>query len=61
MANALYYLGVANYQLGKQTLNKARVLEGARFSEQAAAIPGALQQQAYHNALVMKDEAGKMR
>jgi len=61
MAPALYYLGVANYQLGKMTLSKARVLEGAKFSEQAAAIPGALQQQSYHNALVMKDEANKMR
>jgi hypothetical protein len=60
-APALYYLGVANYQLGKQTLNKARVLEAAKFSEQAAAIPGALQQNAWHNALVMKDEAAKMR
>ena len=43
------------------TLSKAKVLEGAKYSEQAAAIPGALQQQSYHNALVMKDEANKMR
>jgi len=61
MAPALYYLGVANYQLGKMTLNKAKVLEGAKFSEQAAALPGALQQQAWHNANVMKDEAARMR
>jgi len=61
MAPALYYLGVANYQLGKQTLSKARVLEGAKFSEEAAALPGNLQQQAWHNANVMKDEANKMR
>jgi len=61
LAPALYYLGVSNYQLGKMTLSKAKVLEGAKYSEQAAAIPGALQQQSYHNALVMKDEANKMR
>ncbi len=58
---ALFYLGVANYQLGKMTLNKSRVLEGANFSQQAAAIPGPLAQQAWKNAQIMKTEAGKMR
>jgi hypothetical protein len=58
---ALFYLGVANYQLGKMTLNKARVLEGANFSQQAAAVPGPLAQQAWRNAQIMKTEAGKMR
>ena len=58
---ALFYLGMANYQLGKMTLSKARVLEAAKFSEQSMAIPGAYQDQARHNALVMKDEAARMR
>ena len=58
---ALFYLGVANFELGKMTLDKARVLEGEKFSEQAAAIPGALSQQAWKNAQIMKTEAGKMR
>jgi hypothetical protein len=58
---ALFYLGVANFQLGKMTLNKARVLEGAKFSDQAAAIPGAYAQQAWKNAQIMKTEAGNMR
>jgi hypothetical protein len=57
----LFQLGIVNYQLGKQTLNKAQVLEGAKFSEQAAAIKGPNQQQAGNNAQVMKTEAGKMR
>jgi hypothetical protein len=61
MGPALYALGVANYQLGRQTLNKAKVIEAAKFSEQSAAISSAVQQQAYHNAMVMKDEAAKMR
>lgn len=61
MAPALFHLGVANYQLGKLFLNKARVLEGARFSEQCAAIPSAYADQARHNALVMKGDAAKMR
>jgi len=58
---ALFYLGVANYQLGRMTLDKARVLEAARFSEEAASIEGPYSQQAWHNALVSKTEAGKMR
>ena len=58
---ALYYLGVANYQLGKMTLNKARILEAAKFSEQATAIDGPYLEQARHNALVMKNEAARMR
>jgi len=58
---ALFFLGTANYNLGKMTLNKAKVLEAAKFSEQSAAIPSAYADQARHNALVMKDEASRMR
>jgi hypothetical protein len=58
---ALFYLGLANYQLGKITMKKALVLEAAQFSKQAAAIQGPLAQQAWHNAQVMKDEAARMR
>ena len=58
---ALFHLGVANYNLGKATNNKARVLEGAKFSEDAAAIDSPYSQQAWHNATVMKTEAGRMR
>jgi hypothetical protein len=58
---ALFYLGMSNYQLGKMTLNKAKMLEAAKFSEQSMAIPGPFQDQARHNSLVIKDEAAKMR
>ncbi len=58
---ALFYLGMANYELGKMTLNKARVLEAAKFSEQAMVIEGPHQDQARHNALVMKNDAARMR
>jgi hypothetical protein len=61
MGPALFYLGMANYQLGKMTNSKAKVLEGAKFSEQSMAISSPYQDQARHNALVMKDEAAKMR
>jgi hypothetical protein len=58
---ALFYLGVANFNIGKMTANKARVLEGLKFSDQAAAIAGPLQEQAYHNSAVIKKEASTMR
>jgi hypothetical protein len=61
MAPALFYLGVANYSLGTMTNTKAQVLEGAKFSEQAAAIKSDLATQAYRNAQAMKDAAAKMR
>ena len=43
------------------SLNKALVLEAAKFSEEAAAIEGPYAEQARHNAIVMKTEAGRMR
>jgi hypothetical protein len=52
---------MANYQLGKMTLNKALIQEAAKFSEQSAAIESAYAEQARHNALVMKQEAARMR
>jgi hypothetical protein len=58
---ALFYLGLANYNLGKMTMNKAKILEGAKFSDQCAAITGPYAEQAYKNSMVMKTEAGKMR
>lgn len=61
MGSALFYLGLANYQLGKQTNSKARVLEAAKFSEQAASISGPNAEQASHNAQIMRTDAGKMR
>jgi hypothetical protein len=61
MAPALFYLGVANYSLGTLTNNKARVLEGAKFSEQSAAIKSDFATQAWRNTQAMKDAAQKMR
>ena len=58
---ALFYLGMANYQLGKMTMSKAKMLEAVKFSQQAAAIAGPYEQQARHNAIVMKEEADRMR
>ncbi len=58
---ALFYLGVANYNLGKMTMNKAKMLEGAKFSDECAAIPGSLAQQCWTNSANIKKEAGAMR
>jgi hypothetical protein len=60
-ASALFYLGVANYQLGASMRDKARILEAAKFSDQAAAIKGPLSQQAWRNAQAMRAEAQKLR
>ena len=61
LAPAYFYLGLANNQLGKQFLSKARVMEAAKFSDQCAAIPGPYADQARHNALIMRADAEKMR
>lgn len=61
LATAYFYLGVANYQLGRMTANRAQVLEAAKFSDQAAAIPGPLASEAARNAHIMRTEAVKIR
>jgi hypothetical protein len=61
MGEVLFNLGVANYQLGKMTLNKPKMLEAVKFSEQSMAIAGPFQDQAHRNAFLIKDEAAKMR
>ena len=61
MGPALFYLGMANYQLGKMTLSKAKMLEAVKFSEQSMVIDSPFPDQARHNALVIKDEAARMR
>jgi hypothetical protein len=60
LASTLFYLGVANYHIGRQALDRGRVLEAAKFSEQAAAIRSPFQQQAWTNAHLMRQEAAKM-
>jgi hypothetical protein len=61
MGPALFYLGVANYNLSNMTNNKAKMVEAAKFSEQSAAIAGPYQDQAYKNSNAMKAQADKMR
>ncbi len=58
---ALFALGVANFQLGTQTANKKRVLEAATFSEQSSKVAWPNSNQAYANAQAMRAQAAKMQ
>lgn len=58
---ALFYLGVANYQLGKSTLNRVQVQQALNFSQEAAQIKGPFQNNAYRNAVAIQDELRRWR
>jgi hypothetical protein len=58
---ALFYLGVVNYQVGKATLDKKKVLEAAQFSDEAAKFNTPVAHQAWLNASLMRKEAAAMR
>jgi hypothetical protein len=60
LAPALFQLSLANYQLGKLTMNRGRVLEAARYAEQVAGMKTELAQQAWTNAHLMQQEATRM-
>ena len=53
---AAFYLGVANYNLGKTARNRALMQEGIKFSDQAAGIAGPYQALAKKNAASMRTE-----
>lgn len=57
-AGALFYLGLANYRMGKATKNRKVIDEALRFSQQAAAIKGPYAGQAANNVKVIKSEYG---
>lgn len=51
-----FYLGLANYTLGKQTMDRPRMQVGLKYSQQSAAIAGPMKDQAYHNVLAIQNE-----
>ncbi len=53
---ALFYLGLANYQMGKGK-SPQQLADALQFMQQAAAIKGPLQAKAQSNLLVMRKEA----
>ncbi len=55
----LYFtLGLCNYQFGKLTQDRSKIMAGEKYSELSAAIPGPMQAQATQNAISMKRELG---
>lgn len=62
MGPAEFYLGLCNYQFGRLTQDRSRLMAAQKYSEASAAIPGPMQQQAARNALAIKTElAGPTR
>jgi hypothetical protein len=57
-AAAYFYLGLANYQLGKMIGDKAKLQDAVRFSDQSAAIKGPYQATAFNNSILIKKELG---
>ena len=57
---ALFYLGLANYSLGKTIGDKSQMRQGMQFFQQSAAITNPMQDQASKNAkLVLQELGGK--
>jgi hypothetical protein len=54
-AGAVYfYLGLANYNLGKLTNDRTKIQEAVKFSQQSAGLAGPMQQQANNNVRAMQ-------
>ncbi len=53
---AEFMLGVCNYQLGRLTADRSRLMAAQKYSEESAAISGPSQAQAAKNALAIKAE-----
>ena len=56
LSYAYYYLGVSNYQMGKLTADKSKMLTGVQYTEKAVSTGGPMQGQASNNAQIMKRE-----
>ena len=55
-SETLFYLGLANFKMGEPKAEKPKILEGYKFSQQCAAMPGKYQSQAKTNVAVMKQK-----
>lgn len=51
-----YYLGFSNYQMGKLTADKSKMLAGVQYMEKAVSTGGPMQGQASNNVAIMKRE-----
>jgi len=59
--SAYFSLGVCNYQLGKLTHDKSRMISGQQMVEKASAMKGPMQNEAYRQNLAMKQEISTFR
>jgi hypothetical protein len=60
LSTAYFALGMCNFNFGKMTNDRPRMQAGEKYEEQAAAMKGPMQDQAYHNVAAMKQAlAGK--
>ena len=55
-SETLFYLGLANFKMGEPKVDKPKIMEGYKFSQQCAAIAGKYQAQAKTNVAVMKQK-----
>lgn len=54
-AGALFYLGLVNYNLARATLDKPRMNEALKFSDESAKIAGPFQSMAKQNAYAIRE------
>lgn len=54
----LFYLGLANYNMGKAIGDRGQIRQGMQFFQQAAAISNPMQEQASRNAKLVAGELG---
>jgi hypothetical protein len=59
LSYAYYYLGVSNYQMGKLTADKSKMITGVQYTDKAVATAGPMQGQASSNSAIMKREMGR--
>ena len=57
-ATALFYLGSANYYLGKGIGDRKQMRDGLQYFEQCAAMPSSLQGEASKSARIIRTELG---
>jgi len=54
LSYAYYYLGLSNYQLGKLTADKSKMMAGIQYADKAAAMAGPMQALAAKDSATMK-------
>jgi hypothetical protein len=61
LSGALFYLGVANYNIARSTHDKVLLKQALDFSQKAANMPGPYAQNASQNVYAIKNELTNFR